>query len=128
MKDVSCGIVDKDNKVLMIKRAKKEGELLWAFPGGKIENGETSEQACIREVFEETGLNVSIIELIGERIHPNTGIKIAYYLCKYESGEIRILDKNEILEIAFKTREEFSRDVKTDIYEPVKKYIMKNIK
>ena len=127
MKDVACGIVNKDNKVLMVKRAKKEGDLLWVFPGGKIEDGETSEQACIREVFEETGLNVSIIGLIGERIHPNTGMKIIYYLCQYESGEIKILDENEILEVVFKTKREFIDDVKTDVYEPVKKYIMKNI-
>jgi 8-oxo-dGTP diphosphatase len=128
MRDVSCGIVNKDDKVLMVKRAKKEGDLLWVFPGGKIEDGETSEEACTREVYEETGLNVSVIGLIGERVHPNTGVKIFYYLCQYESGEIRILDENEILEIVFKTKEEFERDVKTDIFEPVKKYILKNIK
>ncbi len=128
MKDVACGIVNKDDKVLMVKRAKKEGDLLWVFPGGKVELGETSEQACIREVFEESGLNVSIIGLIGERVHPNTGIKITYYLCQCESGEIRILDKNEILEVAFKTKQEFIDDVKTDVYEPVKKYILKKIK
>ena len=128
MADVSCGIVNKDNKILMVKRAKKEGDLLWVFPGGKIEEGETSEQACIREVEEETGLNVSVISLIGQRVHPNTGIKIYYYLCQYESGEFRILDENEILEIAFKTKQEFIDDVKTDVFAPVRKYIMENIK
>ena len=128
MRDVSCGIVNKDDKILMVKRAKKEGDLLWVFPGGKIEDGETSEEACIREVNEETGLNVSIVSLIGERVHPDTRIKIYYYLCQYESGEFRILDENEILEIAFKTKEEFNRDVKTDVFAPVRKYIMENIK
>ena len=128
MRDVACGIVNKDNKILMVKRAKKEGDLLWVFPGGKVENGETNEQACIREVFEETGLNVSIIGLIGTRVHPDTGMKIIYYMCQYESGEIRILDRNEILEVAFKTKQEFIDDVKTDVFGPVKKYIMKNIK
>ena len=128
MRDVSCGIVNKEDKILMVKRAKKEGELSWVFPGGKIEDGETSEEACTREVYEETGLKVSILGLIGERVHPNTGIKIYYYLCQYESGEIEIFDENEILEIAFKTKEEFERDVKTDVFEPVKKYILKNIK
>ena len=128
MKDVACGIVNKDDKVLMVKRAKQEGNLLWVFPGGKVEEGETSEQACIREVFEETGLDVSVVYLIGERVHPDTGRKIFYYLCKYKSGEFRILDENEISEIAFKTKEEFLNDVKTDIFEPVKKYILKNIK
>lgn len=128
MRDVSCGIVNKDNKVLMVKRAKKEENLSWVFPGGKIEDNETSEEACVREVYEETGINVSIIKLLGERVHPNTGIKIYYYLCQYESGKIEILNQNEILEIAYKSLEEFKRDVKTDVFEPVKKYILKNIK
>lgn len=126
MRDVACGIVNKDNKVLMVKKAKDEN-LSWTFPGGKVEDGETNEQVCIREVYEETGLTVSIIESLGERIHPNTGVKVIYYLCQYESGKITILDKDEILEIAFKTKQEFIDDVKTDVYEPVKKYIMKNI-
>lgn len=128
MNKVSIGIVIKDNKVLMVKRAKQEGNLLWVFPGGKVENGETSEQACIREVYEETGINISILNLIGERVHPNTGIKIAYYLCKYENGEPKILDKKEILEIAYKTKKEIFNNVKTDIYKPVKEFIMQNIK
>ena len=57
----------------MVKRAKQEGNLLWAFPGGKVEDGETGEEACIREVYEETGVNVSILSLLGERVHPDTG-------------------------------------------------------
>ena len=112
----------------MIKRAKNEGNLVWAFPGGKVEDGETKEAACIRELYEETGLNVSIIKLLGERIHPETGVKISYFLCKQENGEIKIKDRNEILEIAYKTKQEFEKDVKTNVYEPIKKYIEKHIK
>ena len=128
MRDVAVGIVNYNGRLLMIKRAKKEGDLLWAFPGGKIEDGESKEEACIREVYEESGLNVSIVELLGERVHPDTGAKISYFLCKQESGQIVIHDENEIVEVAYKTREEFDRDVKTDVYEPVKKYIKKHIK
>ncbi len=128
MKDVAIGIVNYDSRVLMIKRAKKEGNLVWAFPGGKVEDGETKEEACIRELYEETGLNVSIIELLGERTHPETGAKIAYFLCKQENGEIKVQDKNEILEVAYKTRKEFENDVKTDVFEPVKRYIKRFIK
>lgn len=128
MRDVVIGIVDKDGKILMIKRAKKEGDLVWAFPGGKVEDGETKEQACIREVFEETGINIQIKQILGERIHPNTQAKLTYFLCDYVNGEITILDETEILEIAYKSKEEFYRDVKTDIYPPVLEYIKKYIK
>ena len=128
MKDVVIGVVNKEGKLLLIKRAKKEGDLVWAFPGGKVEEGETKEQACIREIFEETGINVKIKQILGERIHPNTNAKITYFLCNYVSGEIMILDKNEVIDIAYKNKEEFYQDVKTDIYPPVKEYIKKYIK
>lgn len=128
MKDVVIGIVNKDGKILMIKRVKNEDNLIWSFPGGKIENGETKEQACIREVFEETGINVKINKILGERIHPNTQVKLTYFLCDYLNGETTILDKSEILEIAYKSKEEFYNDVKTDIYLPVSKFIKDNIK
>lgn len=128
MKDVVVGIVDKDGKILMIKRAKKEGDLVWAFPGGKVEEGETKEQACIREVYEETGINVKIKQILGERVHPNTNAKMTYFLCNYVNGQIMILDDTEVVDIAYKSKEEFNRDVKTDIYPPVKEYIKKYIK
>lgn len=128
MQDVVIGIVNKEGKLLMIKRRKQEENLVWSFPGGKVEEGETKEQACIREVFEETGINVKIKETLGERIHPNTNVKITYFLCSYVSGEIMILDENEVVDIAYKNNEEFNRDVKTDVYPPVKKYIKEYIK
>ena len=128
MRDVAIGIVNNNDCVLMIKRAKQEGNLVWAFPGGKVEDGETKEEACIREVFEETGLRVSVTELLGERTHPDTGAKIAYFLCRQEGGEISVQDENEILEVAYKTRQEFDEDVKTDVYGPVKRYIREFIK
>jgi len=128
MANIVTGIIDKDGKILMIKRAKKEGDLVWAFPGGKVEFGETKEQACIREIFEETGITVKIKEILGERVHPNTQVNLTYFLCDYLSGEIKILDETEILDIAYKNQEEFYRDVKTDIYPPVLTYIKKKIK
>ena len=128
MKDVVIGIVNKNRKILMIKRAKKEGNLLWAFPGGKVEDGETKEQACIREVHEETGIIVTTKQVLGERIHPDTNRKITYFLCEYVSGQIKLSNENEIIEIAYKNQQEFNRDIKTDIYPPVKEYIKKQIK
>ena len=128
MRDVVVGIVDKEGKILMIKRAKKEGDLVWEFPGGKVEDNETKEQACIREVFEETGISVQINKVLGERIHPNTQAKLTYFLCDYLNGEITILDEEEILDVAYKNKEEFNRDVKTDVYPPVFEYIKKYIK
>ena len=102
MKDVVIGIVNKNGKILMIKRAKKEGNLLWAFPGGKVEDGETKEQACIREVHEETGIIVTTKQVLGERIQPDTNRKITYFLCDYVSGQIKLSNENEIIEMETK--------------------------
>ncbi len=49
MRDVVVGIVAKDRKVLMIKRAKKEGDLVWAFPGGKVEDNETKLEKFLKK-------------------------------------------------------------------------------
>jgi 8-oxo-dGTP pyrophosphatase MutT (NUDIX family) len=52
----SVALIDKD-KVLLIQRARKPYFGMWSLPGGRLEPGETPEEAAQREVLEETGLN-----------------------------------------------------------------------
>lgn len=56
MKDLSMAVVIRDSKVLIQKRYRKTSGIVFEFPGGAIDRGETEENAAIREVFEETGL------------------------------------------------------------------------
>lgn len=58
------GIVFKDGKVLLIKRGSQPSYGKWSIPGGLVEVGETVADACVREVFEETGLVVKVKELV----------------------------------------------------------------
>jgi 8-oxo-dGTP diphosphatase len=51
--------------MVMILRGHEPGKGLWSIPGGRIEPGETPEQAVVREVREETGLDVSCGPLLG---------------------------------------------------------------
>ncbi|MGB6244491.1 MULTISPECIES: NUDIX hydrolase [Gordonia] len=53
-------IVDDDGRVLMIKRGHAPEKGRWSVPGGHVEPGETIAEAAVREVFEETGLQVRV--------------------------------------------------------------------
>ncbi len=54
-----------DGHVLLIERLRDPGKMLWAFPGGKVECGETVEEGAMREVKEETNINVNLKGLLG---------------------------------------------------------------
>lgn len=58
------------NRLLLTKRAGEPFKDWWDLPGGFIERGETPEQAAIRELKEETGLNIKIKKIFG--IYPGT--------------------------------------------------------
>jgi 8-oxo-dGTP diphosphatase len=62
---VGAVITDAAGRLLLIKRGHEPGKGLWSIPGGRVEPGETDEQAVIREVREETGLVVQPGRLIG---------------------------------------------------------------
>jgi ADP-ribose pyrophosphatase len=55
-------IVFKDNKVLLVRRGKPPAEDLWAIPGGRVEIGETLQEATEREILEETGITIRALE------------------------------------------------------------------
>ena len=65
------GIVLEDGKILLIKRKNQPFEGKWALPGGFVEYGEKTENATVREVFEETGLKTKINHLVGVYSDPN---------------------------------------------------------
>jgi len=57
-------VVQRDGKVLLVRRAYEPGRGLWSIPGGLVEVGETVREAAKREVEEETGISVELGELI----------------------------------------------------------------
>jgi ADP-ribose pyrophosphatase YjhB (NUDIX family) len=60
------GIVfDSDHRLLVVLRGRSPGAGLWSIPGGRCLPGEPPREACVREVFEETGLAVRVIRLAG---------------------------------------------------------------
>src|ERR1700730_1789921 len=88
----------RDGKVLLVRRARAPAHGLYTLPGGGVELGETLEQAVIREVREETALDVAPIELIGYRqaiAHDAAGrverhFVILPFAARWISGEISL--------------------------------------
>lgn len=73
---VALAIITSRLGILVGRR--RDGSPPWTFPGGKIELGESPEDAAARETLEETGLRVRAIGVIGSRVHPLTGVRIVY--------------------------------------------------
>ncbi|MBW9221973.1 NUDIX hydrolase [Methanothermococcus sp. SCGC AD-155-C09] len=84
------GIVNIDNRLLLIKRKNPPFKDFWAFPGGFVDYGESTEDAIIREVFEESGLKTEIESLLGVYSNPNRDprghVVSIVYILKYIEG------------------------------------------
>ena len=88
--EVVAAVIKKDNKVFCCQRANKgECALKWEFPGGKIEPGETNEEALIREIKEELSCLIKINNFITTVHHEyNTfSLTMHVYLCELIEGE-----------------------------------------
>ena len=88
-------VIVKDGRVLLVQRGTEPARGRWSIPGGLIEVGEMLTEAVVREVREETGLEVEPIELVEllDRIHRD-GDRVRYhyviadYLCRVVGGTL----------------------------------------
>ncbi len=88
---VGAVIKDPAGRLLLIKRGHEPGAGLWSLPGGRIEPGETDQQAVAREVLEETNLTVECRHLLGTAELPGpdgTVIDVSDYLAVVTGGEL----------------------------------------
>lgn len=109
-------------RVLVIKRRIPDGSLVWQFPGGKIERGETEAQAAVREAWEEVGLLVEPVESLGGRVHPQTGRHIYYVACDPRSVWGRT-DSREVEDFGWFDRQELAEHIPEGVWEPVQAYL-----
>ena len=94
----AVAIIINNEKVLLMHRI-NSGKEYYVFPGGGVKNGETVEQAVLREVQEETSLEVKIKKLLYHHILDD-GSEQFFYLCRYVSGEPKLGDGNEARDMA----------------------------
>lgn len=93
------------NKILLIKRKTKPFVGYWALPGGRMDPGEIIEQTIVREVKEETGLDVAIVCVVGEYVEKGIKDDINYeyyptcFVVRILGGEIKKQD-SEIQQIS----------------------------
>lgn len=88
------GVVIEDGRALLIRRGSEPLRGQWSIPGGTLETGETLLEGVVREMAEETGLQVRVLELIEvfERIMPDAEGRARYhfvivdYLCENAGG------------------------------------------
>ncbi|MFC9287242.1 NUDIX hydrolase [Streptomyces sp. NPDC057052] len=120
---LSMAVVVSEGKLLMIRRREREGDLLWALPGGAIEAGETPEEAAVRETVEETGLVVTALKVLGERVHPKTGRTMSYTACEVLQGEAKVADADELDAVAWVALDEIPEYVPYGLFEPVQDYL-----
>ena len=113
---VDAVIICKKNSMVLIKRKKDPYKGLWALPGGFVEYGETVESAVLREVKEETGLEIELQGLVGvysdpERDPRGHTVTICFLAFKVggelkadtDASDVICIPKNEIskLKLAF---------------------------
>jgi 8-oxo-dGTP diphosphatase len=88
-------IKDPGGRLLLIRRGHEPGAGLWSLPGGRIEPGETDQQAVAREVLEETGLTVKCHQLLGTVELPGPDgsvVDVSDYLAVVTGGELAAAD------------------------------------
>ncbi len=96
--EVVAALICDGSRFLICQRpAKKARGLLWEFVGGKVEKGETKEEALIRECKEELDIFVEPEEIFAEVTHEYSDIKVhlTLFRCRSIRGRIRLLEHND---------------------------------
>ena len=91
-------MVDERGRAALIARTNRRGQLLWSLPKGHLEEGESLEDAAVREITEETGIKGRVVAPLGvidfyftapdRRVHKT----VHHYLLRAESGELSAAD------------------------------------
>ena len=107
MIDVVAAVIKKNNLYFIAQRNRnKHFAYYWEFPGGKVDNQETFENALKREIKEELSINIAVLKHIASKKHKDEKIdvNVHYFLCELlneniilsEHEDMKWLQKNEL--------------------------------
>jgi 8-oxo-dGTP diphosphatase len=88
--EVVAAIIERGDKILATQRGYGEWKGYWEFPGGKMELGETRQEALVREIAEELDTIIEVIEYIEtvEYDYPSFHLKMHCFLCRIIAGKM----------------------------------------
>ena len=98
-KVVVAVIIANDGKVLLSRRNHEPGYGLWSFPSGFVDEGESVEEAAIRETREETNLDIQLESLLG--IYAENGKKLVLVVYKARIVGGQLAPSEEVMELEF---------------------------
>ena len=114
-------LVKRADRVLLVRRRFDPGRGKWSIPGGLVELGETVRDAALREVYEETGLNVRLDRLLGvvDYIERDERGRVRFHyvlvdFLAYAEGREKVNPSDEFLEVRWVKASEVKRYDITD--------------
>ena len=95
---VAALIWDGDRFLICQRPAQKARGLLWEYVGGKVEPGETKQEALIRECREELGVNITVGDVFMDVVHeyPDITVHLTLFHASIAEGKIQLLEHNAI--------------------------------
>ncbi len=97
MTEVAAALIWRDDRFLICQRPKEKARgLLWEFVGGKVEPGETKEQALVRECREELGIELAVGTVFMDVVHayPDITVHLTLFNASIAAGEPALLEHN----------------------------------
>jgi 8-oxo-dGTP diphosphatase len=97
---VTCAIIENDDKVLCAQRSEwMHLPLKWEFPGGKVEAGEDPEECLKREIREELGIKISIVERLISNKHTypdKESFELIPFRCRLAGGNLEVKEHKRV--------------------------------
>jgi 8-oxo-dGTP diphosphatase len=104
-------ILDEQKRILLVQEGQPKAYGLWHVPAGKVEPGETYEQAAKREAYEETGLEVTLTGFLGAYVgrleRGDITVRLAWLAQPVDSRKPNPVLKDEILDCRYVSKKEF---------------------